>query len=64
MKLGSRVALVILSLVALAHLLRLVLGVQVTVETTVVPMWVSVVGTLLPAAVAWLLWREGKPGAG
>lgn len=59
MKPGSMIAVILFTLVALGHLLRVVLGVHVTVETTAVPMWVSVVGTLVPAVVALKLWREG-----
>lgn len=56
---GSKIAILLLSLVALAHLLRIVFGLGLTVENTEVPMWVSVLGTVIPAAVAYALWREG-----
>jgi hypothetical protein len=59
-------AAVLLAAVAAAHLLRLALGVEVTVEGARVPMWVSVIGCLLPAALAVGLWQEGRcrTGAG
>jgi hypothetical protein len=60
MKPGSLVAIILLELVALAHLLRIFLGLQVTVGATEIPMWVSVVGVIVPGAVAYLLWREGR----
>ena len=60
MKPGSLVAIILLELVAVAHLLRVVLGLQVTVGTTDIPMWVSVIGIIVPAGVAYLLWREGR----
>ena len=60
MKPGSLVAIVLFSLVALGHLLRIVFGLHVTVETAEVPMWVSVLGTIVPAAVALMLWRERR----
>ncbi len=67
MKPGSLIATILLSLVALAHLARLVFGIHVTVESTLVPMWISVLGTIVPAAVAFMLWREspttGLPAA-
>lgn len=59
MKPGSIIAIILFSLVALGHLLRIAFGLHVTVEATAVPMWVSVVGTIVPAAVALKLWREG-----
>lgn len=60
MKPGSLIATALLSLVALAHIARIVLRIPVTVGTTPVPMWVSVVGTLVPATVAFMLWRESQ----
>lgn len=66
MKTGSMLAMVLLTLVALAHTLRLALGLQVTIDGTVVPMSVSVVGVLVPLAIAVMLWREAnlpRPGA-
>ena len=62
MKPGSLIAVILFSLVAVGHLVRIVLGLHVTVETTAIPMWVSVVGALVPAAVAVKLWRESHPG--
>jgi protein-S-isoprenylcysteine O-methyltransferase Ste14 len=60
MKTGSFLAAVLFSLVALAHLLRLVTGTPVMVGETSVSMWISVLGVILPAAIAWLLWRESR----
>ena len=47
-----------LGLVALGHLLRLILGVEIVVDGVVLPMWPSVFITLGPAALAVWLWRE------
>ena len=47
-----------LCLVALGHLLRLVLGVEIVVDGVVLPMWPSVLVVLGPAALAVWLWRE------
>ena len=60
MKTGSRLAILLFTLVAVAHLLRLALDIQVTIGGAVAPMWISVVGVLVPAAVAWQLWKEGR----
>lgn len=59
MKPASLLAVVVFSLVALSHLLRLILGIEVLVGGAVIPMWVSVVGLLVTAALAVALWREG-----
>ena len=58
MKPATGLAAALLALVALGHVLRLVFRVDVTVSGTVVPMWVSVPGVLLPLALAIGLWRE------
>ena len=49
-----------LAMVAAAHLLRLVLGVEVTVGGTLVPLWVSVIACVVPAGLAVGLWRESR----
>jgi len=59
MKLGSLLAFVIFVLVAFAHLVRLVYSADVTVNETMIPMWVSVAGVIVPSLIAILLWREG-----
>ena len=60
MKPASLLAALIFSLVALSHLLRLVLRVEVLVGGAVMPMWVSVVGLVVTAALAAALWRESR----
>jgi len=53
-------AALLLTLVALGHLLRLVFRTEVVVSGTVVPMWVSVPGILVALALAIGLWRERR----
>jgi len=60
MKIGSLLAIVIFVLVALAHLLRLVYSTEITIDGAVIPQWVSVPGLIVPAIVAYLLWRESR----
>ena len=63
MKPATRIASVLLSVVAVAHLLRILFGVQVTVADAFIPMWVSVIAFVVAGAVAILLWREaGRKG--
>ena len=40
------------AIVAIAHLLRVVLGLPINVDGVAVPMWISIVGVLIPAALA------------
>ena len=61
MKPASLIAVVVFSLVSLAHLLRLVLRATVVVDGATIPLWVSVVGFLAAGALAVALWREGHP---
>ena len=60
MKIGSKLAILLFTLVAIAHLLRLVYSIDVTVDEWSVPPWVSVLGTIGPLVIAWLLWSESK----
>lgn len=64
MKPATLLALVIVTLIAVLHLLRFILRVEVTVGGAVVPLWVSLPATLFFAALAVGLWREHMaPGA-
>jgi hypothetical protein len=58
MKSFATLAIAIFILIAVVHLLRLVYGWEVTVNSVVIPMWVSVVGLLIAGALAYFLWRE------
>ena len=60
MKPATCLAALLLTLVALGHLLRLVFRTEVVVSGTVVPMWVSVPGILVALALAIGLWRERR----
>lgn len=60
MKTGTMLAFILFVLVAVAHLLRVVTGAEVVIAGVSVPQWVSVVGTIVPTAIAWLLWKEAK----
>ena len=56
----TTVAVVLFALIALVHLLRLLLGWNVTVNGTVVPEWASGLGLVITAWLALMLWREGR----
>ena len=60
MKTGSKLAILLFSLVAIAHFLRVVFGVNITVDGWVVPQWISLFGILVPGLVAALLWNESR----
>jgi hypothetical protein len=60
MKPFTRVAIAVFSIVALAQLLRILLGWAVTVNGILIPFWVSVIACVVSAALALMLWRENR----
>ena len=60
MKSPNVLASVLLAVVSLAHLLRLIFGVPVTVADRIIPMWVSAVAFVLAGGMAVMLWRSGR----
>ena len=60
MKPVSLIVSVLLLLIAVIHVLRIVFHVEVIVAGTIVPMWVSLIGGIVIAVLAVLLWRESR----
>jgi ABC-type spermidine/putrescine transport system permease subunit II len=60
MKPFTIVAIVVFTLVALAQLLRVALGWEVTVNGIFIPFWVSVIACVIGATLAVMLWREKR----
>ena len=53
----------VFALVAFAHLLRLIFGLEVSIQGAPAPMWVSVFGVLVPGVLCALnLWAGAKSG--
>lgn len=52
------VAIVIFGIIALVHLLRLILGWEITLNGRVIPMWPSGIFLGIAGGLAFLLWRE------
>jgi len=55
---GVVLSALLLTLVAIVHILRLVYGWAVTVDTMDIPMRVSWIGVLVPGALAVSLWMH------
>ena len=55
------IAIVIFSLVAVLHVLRLIFGWQAVIDGLVIPMWASVVGFIIAGGLAIMLWLESRP---
>ena len=51
---------VFLCIIAALHLLRLALKIEVAVDGTLIPLWVSIFGILVPAGLALMLKRESR----
>ena len=60
MKPFSTLAAVVFALVALAQLLRLVLGWPVVVNGVNIPLWASAIACLVAAGLAVMVWREAR----
>jgi hypothetical protein len=60
MKTASLLATLFLALVAVVHLLRFALRVEVAIGGTAVPMWMSVVACVFTGGLAVMLWRERR----
>jgi len=58
MKPFTTIASVFFIVVSLLHLLRLFQGWEIIVSGIHIPMWVSVLGCVIPAILAFMLWRE------
>ena len=58
MKPATKIAMILLSLVAIAHLLRVLFGLEVIVGNWNAPMWVSYLGIVIPGALAFFIYRE------
>ena len=60
MKPASLITAILLSLIAIAHLLRLILQVEVAIGGSVMPMWPSILACIVTASLAFGLWRESR----
>ena len=60
MKSATYMASFLLAAVSLAHLLRILVGADVTVADRVIPMWVSGVAFVVAGGVAIMLVRETR----
>ena len=58
MKPFTRIAVVVLWLIALLQLLRFILRWDVTLNGAPIPLWLSVLAAVLTAGLAVMVWRE------
>jgi len=54
----TKIAIAIFSLICLVHIVRLVVGLDITVGGWAVPLWISVPGAIVTGGLAFMLWKE------
>ncbi len=62
MKPFTTLAIAVFTIVAVVHLLRILMGWEVTIQGAVVPMWASYLGLIIAGGLAFMLWCESRPG--
>jgi hypothetical protein len=62
MKPFTTLAALIFALMALVHLYRLIRPFELVIGGWTAPLWISGVGVAIPALLAFMLWRESRPG--
>ena len=60
MKVSAKLAILLFTLIAIAHLVRLLNGIVVITGDWSVPQWVSIAGVIAPLTIAGLSWSENK----
>jgi uncharacterized integral membrane protein len=58
MKPFTTIAIGIFSLICLVHIVRLACGLDITVGSWTVPLWISVPGAVVTGGLAFMLWKE------
>jgi uncharacterized protein (TIGR00106 family) len=51
---------IMLMCISVAHVLRLIFQVEITVDGFIVPAWVSIFGFVVPLLLALMLWKESR----
>ena len=57
----TTITVIVFALLSFVHLLRLVLGWDLSIAGTVLPMWASVLGLLIPGGLALMLGLKTHP---
>jgi hypothetical protein len=60
MKPVTTIVVILLSAISIAHLLRLIFQVNVVANGVNIPIWLSILGCIVPAILAFMLWRENR----
>ena len=60
MKPVTTIVVLLLVAISIAHLLRLILQVDIVANGMNIPIWLSILGCIVPAVLAFMLWRENR----
>ena len=60
MKPFTTIAAIVLAILALVHLYRFVMGLEVVVNGMAVPQWISGVVAVVAGVLALMVWRESR----
>jgi hypothetical protein len=60
MKPFTTIAIIVFTLIAFIHLLRLFFDWEVTISGMILPIWISAPGFLIALGLALMLWRESQ----
>ena len=60
MKPVTTIVVILLSAISIAQLLRLIFQVNVVANGVTIPIWLSIFGCIIPAVLAFMLWRENR----
>jgi hypothetical protein len=60
MKRFTRLAVVVLTLIAAIHLIRVLNGWEATVAGRVIPQWISALAFVIAGSLAFFVWREHR----
>jgi hypothetical protein len=60
MKPVTTIVAILLMAISIAHLLRLILQVNIVANGVNIPIWLSILGCIIPAVLAFMLWRENR----
>lgn len=60
MKPVTTIVAILLVSISIAHLLRLIFQVDVVANGVNIPIWLSILGCIVPAVLAFMLWRENR----
>jgi len=60
MKPVTTIVVILLSAISIAQLLRLIFQVNIVANGVTIPIWLSILGCIVPSVLAFMLWRENR----